>query len=141
MCLSVFVKGDQEQYRALLPHARSLGAAFQKINFLRDLKADWAGLGRTYFPGLDLDVFDQKAKRTIETEIQADFAHAYEGILRLPKSSRLGVYMAYIYYTRLFRKIQRLPHSRILEDRIRIPNRQKAWLLMGSYVRHQFNLL
>jgi len=141
MCLSVFVKGDQEQYRALLPHARSLGAAFQKINFLRDLKADWAGLGRTYFPGLDLDVFDQKAKRTIETEIQADFAHAYEGILRLPKSSRLGVYMAYIYYTRLFRKIQRLPHSRILEDRIRIPNRQKAWLLMGSYLRHQFNLL
>ena len=141
MCLSVFVKGDQEQYRALLPHARSLGAAFQKINFLRDLKADWAGLGRTYFPGLDLDVFDQKAKRTIEAEIQADFAHAYEGILRLPKSSRLGVYMAYIYYTRLFRKIQRLPHSRILEDRIRIPNRQKAWLLMGSYVRHQFNLL
>lgn len=141
MCLSVFVKGDQEQYRALLPHARSLGAAFQKINFLRDLKADWAGLGRTYFPGLDLDVFDQKAKRTIEAEIQADFAHAYEGILRLPKSSRLGVYMAYIYYIRLFRKIQRLPHSRILEDRIRIPNRQKAWLLMGSYVRHQFNLL
>ena len=109
--------------------------------FLRDLKADWAGLGRTYFPGLDLDVFDQKAKRTIEAEIQADFAHAYEGILRLPKSSRLGVYMAYIYYIRLFRKIQRLPHSRILEDRIRIPNRQKAWLLMGSYVRHQFNLL
>lgn len=141
MCLSVFVKGDQEQYNALLPHARSLGAAFQKINFLRDLKADWAGLGRTYFPGLDLDVFDQNAKRTIEAEIQADFAHAYEGILRLPKSSRLGVYMAYIYYTRLFRKIQRLPHSRILEDRIRIPNRQKAWLLMGSYVRHQFNLL
>lgn len=141
MCLSVFVKGDQDQYTALLPHARSLGAAFQKINFLRDLKADWAGLGRTYFPGLDLDVFDQHAKRTIEAEIHADFAHAYEGILRLPKSSRLGVYMAYIYYTRLFRKIQRLPHSRILEDRIRIPNRQKAWLLMGSYVRHQFNLL
>ena len=141
MCLSVFVQGDKEQYDALLPHARSLGAAFQKINFLRDLKADWSGLGRTYFPGLDLDAFDSDAKAAIEAEIHADFAHAYEGILRLPRSSRLGVYMAYIYYTRLFRKIQSLPHSRILEDRIRIPNRQKAALLMGSYVRHQFNLL
>lgn len=141
MCLSVFVKGDKDQYQALLPHARSLGAAFQKINFLRDLRADWAGLGRTYFPGLELDGFDHQAKQTIEAEIEADFAHALEGILRLPKSSRLGVYMAYVYYTRLFRKIQRMPHSRILEDRIRIPNRQKAMLLMGSYVRHQFNLL
>ena len=141
MCLSIFVKGDKEQYDALLPHARSLGAAFQKINFLRDLRADWAGLGRTYFPGLSLDGFDFEAKQSIEAEIEADFAHALEGILRLPKTSRLGVYMAYVYYTRLFQKIKRLPHSRILEDRIRIPNRQKALLLMGSYVRHQFNLL
>jgi 15-cis-phytoene synthase len=141
MCLSVFVKGNNEQYHELLPHARSLGAAFQKINFLRDLRADWAGLGRTYFPGLNLEGFDHEAKQTIEAEIESDFAHALEGILRLPKSSRLGVYMAYVYYTRLFRKIQRMPHSRILEDRIRIPNRQKALLLMGSYVRHQFNLL
>jgi len=141
MCLSIFVKGDKEQYYALLPHARSLGAAFQKINFLRDLRADWAGLGRTYFPGLSLDGFDFEAKQSIEAEIEADFAHALEGILRLPKTSRLGVYMAYVYYTRLFQKIKRLPHSRILEDRIRIPNRQKALLLMGSYVRHQFNLL
>ena len=141
MCLSVFVKGDKAQYGALLPHARSLGAAFQKINFLRDIRADWAGLGRTYFPGLDLDGFDREAKRSIEAEIKADFDHAYQGIIRLPKSARLGVYMAYIYYTRLFRKIQRLPHSRIMEDRIRIPNRQKAALLVGSYVRHQFNLL
>jgi phytoene/squalene synthetase len=141
MCLSVFVQGDRKQYAALLPHARSLGAAFQKINFLRDLKADWSGLGRTYFPGLDLDAFDSDAKTAIESEIHRDFAHAYQGIIQLPRSSRLGVYMAYIYYTRLFRKIQRLPHSRIMEDRIRIPNRQKAMLLMGSYVRHQFNLL
>ena len=141
MCLSVFVKGDKAQYDALLPHARSLGAAFQKINFLRDIRADWAGLGRTYFPGLDLDGFDREAKRSIEAEIKADFDHAYQGIIRLPKTARLGVYMAYIYYTRLFRKIQRLPHSRIMEDRIRIPNRQKAALLVGSYVRHQFNLL
>ena len=141
MCLSVFVKGDKTQYDALLPHARSLGAAFQKINFLRDIRADWAGLGRTYFPGIDLDGFDREAKRSIEAEIKADFDHAYQGIIRLPKAARLGVYMAYIYYTRLFRKIQRLPHSRIMEDRIRIPNRQKAALLVGSYVRHQFNLL
>lgn len=141
MCLSVFVQGNKDRYRTLLPHARSLGAAFQKINFLRDIQADWAGLGRTYFPGLDLASFDAQAKRQIEEEIRLDFDHAYQGILRLPKSSRLGVYMAYIYYTRLFRKIQRLPHSRILEDRVRIPNRQKAALLVGSYVRHQFNLL
>ena len=141
MCLSVFVNGDDAQYTTLLPHARSLGAAFQKINFLRDLQADWEGLGRTYFPGLDLSGFDQDAKRTIEAEIDADFAHAYQGILRLPHSSRLGVYMAYIYYMRLFRKIRRLPHHRVLEERIRIPNRQKAMLLMGSYVRHQLNLL
>ena len=141
MCLSVFVKGDHVMYEALLPHARSLGAAFQKINFLRDIRADWAGLGRTYFPGLDLDGFDREAKRNIEQEIRADFDHAYQGIIRLPKSSRLGVYMAYVYYTRLFRKIQRLSHARIMEARIRIPNRQKAALLVGSYVRHQFNLL
>ena len=141
MCLSVFVAGDSDQYEALLPHARSLGAAFQKINVLRDLQADWEGLGRTYFPGLDLADFDHEAKKTIEAEIEADFAHAYQGILRLPHSSRLGVYMAYIYYMRLFRKIRHLPHHRVLEERIRIPNRQKAALLMGSYLRHQFNLL
>ena len=141
MCLSVFVSGDRAQYEALLPNARSLGAAFQKINFLRDLQADWEGLGRTYFPGLNLEDFDQDAKLTIEKEIEADFAHAYQGILRLPRSARLGVYMAYIYYTRLFRKIRRLPHHRVLQERIRIPNRQKAMLLMGSYLRHQFNLL
>jgi phytoene synthase len=141
MCLSVFVAGNRVQYNALLPHARSLGAAFQKINFLRDLQADWEGLGRTYFPGLDLADFDHDAKKTIEGEIEADFEHAYQGILRLPNSSRLGVYMAYIYYMRLFRKIRRLPHHRVLEERIRIPNRQKAALLMGSYLRHQLNLL
>lgn len=141
MCLSVFVEGNEAQYNALLPHARSLGAAFQKINFLRDLQADWEGLGRTYFPGLDLGEFDQNAKRTIEAEIEQDFMHAYQGIIRLPSSSRLGVYMAYIYYLRLFRKIRKLSHHRVLEERIRIPNRQKAALLMGSYLRHQFNLL
>lgn len=141
MCLSVFVQGDRKQYEALLPHARSLGAAFQKINFLRDLQADWAGLGRTYFPGLDLKDFDLAAKRNIEAEIEADFAHAHEGIVQLPRGARLGVYVAYIYYTRLFRKIKGLSHTRILEARIRIPNRQKAWLLVGSYMRHQFNML
>ena len=94
MCLSVFVKGNAEEYERLLPHARSLGAAFQKINFLRDLQADWEGLGRTYFPGLDLLAFDAEAKRNIEAEIEADFTHAHEGILQLPHSARLGVYMA-----------------------------------------------
>ena len=141
MCLSVFVEGRHDQYEALLPHARSLGAAFQKINFLRDLQADWEGLGRTYFPGLHLNDFDHQAKSAIEAEIDRDFAHAYQGIIRLPHSARLGVYMAYIYYTRLFRKIKRLSHQRVLQERIRIPNRQKLMLLMGSYLRHQFNLL
>jgi phytoene synthase len=141
MCLSVFVQGNKDQYDSLLPHARSLGAAFQKINFLRDLQADWEGLGRTYFPGLHLNDFDHNAKQNIEAEIDRDFAHALEGILRLPSNARLGVYMAYIYYTRLFRKIKRLSHQRILQERIRIPNRQKVALLVGSYLRHQFNLL
>ena len=141
MCLSVFVEGRHDQYEALLPHARSLGAAFQKINFLRYLQADWEGLGRTYFPGLHLNDFDHQAKSAIEAEIDRDFANAYQGIIRLPHSARLGVYMAYIYYTRLFRKIKRLSHQRVLQERIRIPNRQKLMLLMGSYLRHQFNLL
>jgi len=141
MCLRVFTKGDDALYQELYPQARSLGAAFQKINFLRDLHADFENLGRAYFPGLDVSNFDEQTKRTIEAEIAADFAEAYKGILKLPKDARLGVYVAYVYYYRLFLKIQALPSNRVLEERIRINNKRKVALFIGSYFRHSLNLL
>ena len=141
MCLHVFVFGDREAYGRLLPNARSLGAAFQKVNFLRDLKDDFEDKGRVYFPGVDMAAFNAGAKRQIEEEIAADFRHAYLGIVKLPKESRLGVYVAYVYYQRLFQKIAALPTNRIMEERVRIPNRRKATLFVGSYLRHSFNLL
>ena len=141
MCLHVFVFGDREAYEHLLPNARSLGAAFQKVNFLRDLKDDFEDKGRVYFPGVDMRAFNAEAKAQIEREIATDFRHAYEGIIKLPKESRLGVYVAYVYYQRLFQKIAALPTNRILEERVRIPNRRKATLFVSSYLRHSFNLL
>jgi len=141
MCLRVFVSGNDQLYQELLPPARRLGAAFQKINFLRDLRADFVEMGRTYFPGIEMDHFNDEIKERIELEIAADFEAAYAGIVKLPKQSRLGVYVAYIYYLRLFQKIRQLPSSRILEERIRIPNGRKATLFFGSFVRHQLNML
>lgn len=141
MCLRVFTKGDQKQYDELYPHARALGAAFQKINFLRDLHADYQQLGRAYFPGLDVNNFDDETKKKIEAEIGLDFAEAYKGIVRLPKDARLGVYVAYVYYYRLYKKIQALPSNRVLEERIRINNKRKVALFIGSYVRHSFNMI
>lgn len=141
MCLKVFVDGDNDVYERLLPNARRMGAAFQKINFLRDLNDDYLEMGRTYFPGLDMSQFDKQSKSKIESEISEDFQAAYQGVLQLPQSSRLGVYVAYIYYMRLFKKIQALSSERILEERIRIPNAQKIALLLSSYVRHAFNIL
>ena len=141
MCLHVFVFGDRATYERLLPNARSLGAAFQKVNFLRDLKDDFEDKGRIYFPGVDMSSFNAGAKTQIEAEIAADFRHAYQGIVKLPKESRLGVYVAYVYYQRLFQKIAALPSNRIMEERVRIPNRRKATLFVGSYLRHSFNLL
>jgi phytoene synthase len=141
MCLRVFVDGDDTRYQELLPSAKRLGAAFQKINFLRDLKDDFEEKGRTYFPGLDMTQFTETTKKSIESEIESDFKAAHIGILQLPRSSRLGVHVAYIYYLRLFEKIRRLPSERIMEERIRIPNGRKLTLLFSSYVRHQFNLL
>jgi 15-cis-phytoene synthase len=141
MCLHVFVFGDRESYERLLPNARSLGAAFQKVNFLRDLKDDFEDKGRIYFPGVDMSAFNAGTKMKIEAEISADFQHAYHGIVELPKESRLGVYVAYVYYQRLFQKIAALPSSRIMKERVRIPNRRKATLFVGSYLRHSFNLL
>lgn len=141
MCLQVFVNGDHEEYKKLEPYAKSLGAAFQKINFLRDLKDDYAELGRAYFPNIDISEFNEANKKEIENEIQKDFDHAYKGIVQLPSCARLGVYVAYVYYTRLFAKIKQMPCERILEERIRIPNQRKFTLFVGSYVKHRFNIL
>jgi 15-cis-phytoene synthase len=141
MCLKVFCLGDTEKYNTLKDSAMRLGAAFQKINFLRDLKDDTLHLGRVYFPQLNSDRFDELSKMTIEKEIQEDFAAGLEGIHRLPSSCRLGVYLAYVYYYSLFRKIQNTPSTRIMEERIRIPNSQKYAILAGSYLRFKMHML
>lgn len=141
MCLRVFTDGDSTNYETLKPYAMRLGAAFQKINFLRDLNADFEGLGRAYFPGLEVDRFDDYTKARIEKEIEDDFNVSLLGIQTLPKSSRLGVYTAYLYYRRLFDKIRSVPSERILDERIRIPNTEKIALAAGSYIRNSLNLL
>ena len=141
MCLKVFCRGDEAQYRSLEASAMSLGAAFQKINFLRDLKADFQSLGRSYFPNADLTQFDQATKEEIEREIDRDFQHGLEGIKQLPKGSRFGVLVAFVYYYNLFKKIKNLPAERIMNERVRIPNRKKMELLFTSYLKHSFNLL
>ena len=141
MCLKVFLDGDNEKYEELKPYAMRLGAAFQKINFLRDLKADYEDLGRSYFPNLDIENFDAKQKTIIEDEIEEDFKVALMGIKKLPKSSRQGVYLAYLYYQKLFLKIKRTPAQKILLERIRIPNVKKIVLMLQSVVRYQTNLL
>ena len=141
MCLKVFVAGDQAQYEHLKPYAMKLGAAFQKINFLRDLKADYQELGRTYFPGINLTEFNNALKKEIEADIALDFQKGYEGILLLPRKARFGVYMAYKYYFKLFKKIKSTPAEMVLNERIRIPNYRKMRILLTSYVRHNLNLL
>ncbi|MBX2979954.1 MAG: phytoene/squalene synthase family protein [Flavobacteriales bacterium] len=141
MCLRVFCEGDDVLYQRLKPAAMKLGAAFQKVNFLRDLKDDHQNLGRTYFPGIDLRNWNAETKRTIEEDIQGDFDAALTGIRQLPKGARFGVYMAYIYYLNLFRKIKALPCDRIMRERVRVRNRRKIALLTTSYLRHSFGLL
>lgn len=141
MCLRVFTECNEEQYKKLTPSAMRLGAAFQKINFLRDMKDDFNGLGRAYFPGLDFDRFDDEMKARIEGEIELDFDAAYKGILMLPKDARLGVLIAYAYYRRLFTKIRSIPSHRIMEERIRIPNSSKYALLMTCYIKNNLNLI
>ena len=141
MCLKVFLEGEEQKYNELEPYARALGAAFQKINFLRDFKDDFEQLGRVYFPGVDFNAFDNAQKQKIEEDIAKDFAMAYEGILKLPKKARFGVYMAYVYYFGLFKKIRSVDADTILKERIRIPDNKKYGLLVGSYVRHSLNLL
>lgn len=141
MCLYVFVEGDQERYDKLKPSAMALGSAFQKVNFLRDLSEDKKQLGRSYFPGLDLVHMNEHMKEQIIQDIDGDFMHAYNGIKELPKGAKFGVYVAYIYYLSLLRKIKRTHSSEILNKRVRIPNLEKYRLLVSSAVRHAFNLL
>ena len=141
MCLRVFTNGDKEQYEMLKPYAMSLGAAFQKINFLRDIEADFNSLGRTYFPGVNFGSFDEKEKKQIEIDIKKDFDHALIGIKKLPKIARLGVYAAYVYYVALFKKIQAISAHRIMNQRIRISNPRKLWLTFYSTLRLKLNLL
>ena len=118
-----------------------LGAAFQKVNFLRDMKHDYHVLGRTYFPGIDLQEFNSTVKKEIEADIELDFHQGYLGILKLPKKARFGVYMAYKYYFKLFKKIKRTPANTILLERVRLPNYRKVRILFTSYLRHNLNLL
>lgn len=141
MCLRVFTEGDHETYERLKPYAMKLGSAFQKINFLRDLKSDYRELGRVYFPHLNMSEFDEANKKAIEADIQADFSAGFQGVKQLPKSARFGVYVAYVYYYALFKKISSLPPARILEERIRILNSKKYSLILSSYVRHSLNMI
>lgn len=141
MCLRVFVYKNEQLYEELKPYAMKLGSAFQKINFLRDLKDDYQNLGRIYFPDVNMTGFNEQAKKTIIEEIERDFKIGLEGIKRLPKSSRFGVYLAYVYYTKLLKSINNKSAETLLKERVRIPERQKYSLLVGSYVRHQLNFI
>jgi len=141
MCLKVFVKGDLSGYEKLKNSAMSLGSAFQKVNFLRDLKADFEGLNRAYFPHANLMELDESSKRKIVEEIKIDFANGYTGILQLPNEAKFGVYTAYKYYYKLLQKLQRTPSLEIKNTRIRVPNYQKFGLLAKSYVNFKLHLV
>ena len=141
MCLHVFAEGNEGLFNKLKPYAMKLGAAFQKVNFLRDIRSDNILLGRTYFPDVDLTNFSRAEKLKIEKEIEDDFSEALKGIKMLPHGSQNGVYMAYYYYLALFRKIKRLPAEKILNERIRIPNFQKLILMLSSNLRYKLNII
>lgn len=141
MCLFVFCDGNKEMYLRLKPYAQALGSAFQKVNFMRDVKADSEHLKRTYFPGVDFNNFTPAMKNRIEADIEEDFRIAYEGILQLPIKAKFGVYVAYKYYLSLFKRIKRSQPAVLLEDRIRIPNYSKAFIVMRAGLRSQLNLL
>lgn len=141
MCLMVFVNGDEKKYEELKASAMKLGSAFQKVNFLRDLKADFEGLNRTYFPNTDLNKLTETSKKEIIEDIEADFKIAYEGILRLPIEAKFGVYTAYRYYKRLLMRLKTTPSTEIKNARIRVPDYQKVELLARCYVKYRLNLL
>ena len=141
MCLMVFVNGDEKKYEELKASAMKLGSAFQKVNFLRDLKADFEGLNRTYFPNTDLNKLTETSKKENIEDIEADFKMAYEGILRLPIEAKFGVYTAYRYYKRLLTRLKTTPSTEIKNARIRVPDYQKVELLARCYVKYRLNLL
>jgi len=141
MCLSVFCEGKKHLYEKLKLPARALGAAFQKVNFLRDIKADYNGLSRMYFPGCDFNNFTGRDKQEIEADIYKDFRTAYAGIVKLPLKSRFGVYVAYKYYLSLFKKIRSLEPARVLEARIRIPDYKKAMIVLRAGVKNHLGLI
>ena len=141
MCLKVFVKGDTEKYEALKLNAMRLGSAFQKVNFLRDLKADFEGLNRTYFPETDLNQLDEASKSKIIQEIEADFKAGYEGIIHLPLEAKFGVYTAYVYYKKLLSKLSKTPSSEIKNTRIRVPDYQKYGLFAKCYFSYKFKII
>ena len=141
MCLKVFTRGNEELYNELNPYAKSLGAAFQKVNFLRDLKDDYNQLGRSYFDGLDIENFSEATRDVVEESIQKDFTHALEGIRKLPSGSKFGVYIAYVYYYSLFRKIKRLHFDVIRSRRVRISNPVKYMLLFKCWFQYKLNLV
>lgn len=141
MCLRVFCNGDDAAYQALKAPARRLGAAFQKINFLRDIQSDYDDRGRVYFPGVDFQRFDNLQKRLIENDIKADFDAALEGIRNLPRGARLGVYLAYKYYTHLFKKIKKASAQSVARKRFRVSDKRKVYLLFSSALRYSVNAL
>ncbi len=141
MCLQVFTKGDKQLYNDLAPYSRSLGAAFQKVNFLRDISSDLEERGRVYFPGLDLTKFDENTKHEILKDIKTDLDNSLEGIRRLPKGARRGVYLAYKYYFNLYIKLSNSSVENILAERIRVSDRRKAYLLMNTMVKNSLNLV
>jgi len=141
MCLNVFVEGNTERFNQLKDSAMSLGSAFQKVNFLRDLNADFSELDRSYFPNLDLSNFDEKSKIAIIDDIEKDFDHALEGIYQLPESARLGVYTAYKYYRKLLIKLKNTPSKKIQSARIRVPDYQKMGVLAQSYLKFHLNMM
>lgn len=141
MCLHIFCDGDKVIYESLKPAAQRLGAAFQKVNFLRDIKADYEGLERMYFPNCDFTNFKVEDKQQIEADIQADFTAALDGIKLLPLKARFGVYVAFKYYYTLYKKIKNTEHHSILKMRIRIPDYKKLLILANASIRSQLNLL
>ena len=141
MCLKIFVSGNDVKYDKLKESAMRLGSAFQKVNFLRDLKADFEGLNRTYFPNTDLNKLDEASKNEIIKEIEADFKAGYEGLINLPAEAKFGVYTAFVYYKKLLVKLKNTPSEEIKNARIRVPNYQKVSLLANCYVKYRLNLL
>lgn len=141
MCLRVFCEGNCPDYDRLREPARKLGSAFQKVNFLRDVKSDYQERGRTYFPGVDFNDFSRDAKKLIEDDIQRDFDEAYIGIMNLPRGARMGVYLAYTYYQTLFDKIKALPVAQIQTERVRVPDAKKIALLAQTYLKYRLNVL